>query len=116
MHLDAPDGTFHAKAARLILDRPYVALKLNGNFPGNPVRHGLPTIQGVPMLCDGADGRVLAVLDSIEITLRRTAAATALAAKLLARANSHLVALCGCGAQRRAQIEALADVLPIRHL
>ena len=38
-----------------MLDRAYVAVKLNGNFPGNPQRSGLPTIQGVVVLvrCDG---------------------------------------------------------------
>jgi ornithine cyclodeaminase/alanine dehydrogenase-like protein (mu-crystallin family) len=115
-HLKVSDGGFHAKGARLVLDRPYVAVKLNANFPGNPQRTGLPTIQGVVVLFDGTDGTVLAVLDSIELTLRRTAAATALAAKHLARADSDVVALCGCGAQGRAQLEALADVLPIRRV
>jgi ornithine cyclodeaminase/alanine dehydrogenase-like protein (mu-crystallin family) len=105
-------GSFHAKGASLRLDRPYVALKLNGNFPGNPP--ALPTIQGAILLCDGADGRLLAVMDSIEVTLRRTAAATALAARYLARPESEAVLVCGCGAQAMAQIEALADVLPLR--
>ena len=57
---------------------------MNANFPGNPDRHGLPTIQGVIALFDAADGRLLALLDSIEITSLRTAAATAVAAKYLA--------------------------------
>src|SRR5690349_16808733 len=78
-------GAFHAKGASLRLERPYAALKLNGNFPDNPSARGLPTIQGAILLCDGETGAVLAILDSIEITLRRTAAATALAARHLAR-------------------------------
>ncbi|HLL29498.1 MAG TPA: ornithine cyclodeaminase family protein [Allosphingosinicella sp.] len=105
-------GSFHAKGASLRLDRLYVALKLNGNFPGNPP--ALPTIQGAILLCDGADGRLLAVMDSIEVTLRRTAAATALAARYLARPDSETVLVCGCGMQATAQIEALAEVLPLR--
>src|SRR5574340_584090 len=84
MHLHANAGAFHAKGACIALDRRYVAVKLNGNFPDNPRRTGLPTIQGVLLLCDGDDGSVLAAMDSIEITSRRTAAATALAASLLA--------------------------------
>lgn len=111
--IDGAGGTFHAKAASLTLDRPWVALKLNGNFPENRARHRLPTIQGAILLCDGADGRLLAILDSIEVTIRRTAAATALAARHLARADSASVLMCGCGAQAPAQLDALRGVLPI---
>jgi ornithine cyclodeaminase/alanine dehydrogenase-like protein (mu-crystallin family) len=113
MHLRAQHGAFHAKAARLKLDRDYVAVKLNANFPGNPAA-GLPTIQGVVLLCDGDDGTLLAVMDSIEITLRRTAAATALAARLLAPDDAESITICGCGEQGRAQLAALAEVLPLR--
>src|SRR6476620_7972980 len=74
----APDGTFHVKAAGLSLDgRLYVAAKTNANFPGNPRRSGRPTIQGVIVLFDGETGAPLAVMDSIVVTSRRTAAATA---------------------------------------
>ncbi len=97
-----------------MLDRDYVAVKLNGNFPGNPQRSGLPTIQGIVLLCDATDGSLLAVMDSIEITLRRTAAATALAARLLARQDAHDIAICGCGEQGRAQLVALAEVLVLK--
>ena len=110
----APDGGFHVKAAGLPLGRLYVAVKTNGNFPENPRRHGLPTIQGVIVLCDATDGRPLAVMDSMEITVRRTAAATAVAAKRLARPDAHTATLCGCGVQGRAQLRALARVLPLR--
>src|SRR5262249_12274863 len=63
MHIPCLRGGFHAKGARLVLDRTYVAVKLNGNFPGNPRDNALPTIQGVVLLCDGSDGSVLAVMD-----------------------------------------------------
>ena len=108
-------GTFHAKGAGLRGDRSYVALKLNGNFPANPERLGLPTVQGAILLCDGGSGAVLAIMDSIEITLRRTAAATALAARHLARPDSARLLICGCGAQAAAQLEALREVLPLEH-
>lgn len=110
----APDGGFHVKAAGLPLGRLYVAVKTNGNFPENPRRHGLPTIQGVIVLCDATDGRPLAVMDSMEITVRRTAGATAVAAKRLARPDAHTATLCGCGVQGRAQLRSLARVLPLR--
>ena len=108
------DGGFHIKAAGLELDRLYFAVKTNGNFSANPQRRGLPAIQGVIVLCDGEDGRPLAVMDSIEVTIRRTAAATAVAARRLARADASVVTICGCGRQGREQLRALARVLPLR--
>jgi ornithine cyclodeaminase/alanine dehydrogenase-like protein (mu-crystallin family) len=93
-----------------------VALKLNGNFPENPATRGLPTIQGAILLCDGETGSILAVMDSIEMTLRRTAAATALAARYLARPDSRTIMICGCGAQGEAQLDALRSVLPLERL
>jgi ornithine cyclodeaminase/alanine dehydrogenase-like protein (mu-crystallin family) len=53
-------------------------------------------------------------MDAIELTLERTAAATAGAARRLARPDAATVAICGCGAQGRPQLAALADVLPLR--
>ena len=109
-------GGFHVKAGLLDLGRPFFVVKTNGNFPRNPVELGLPTIQGVIVLADAADGRPLAVLDTIEITLQRTAAATAVAAKHLARRDSETVTICGCGRQAGAQLRALMRVLPIRRV
>lgn len=113
LHVAAGDGGFHAKAAALPLVHPYVAVKVNGNFPANQARHGLPTVQGAILLFDGENGYPLALLDSIEITLARTAAATALAARHLARPDSRTVTICGCGQQGRIQLEYIARVLPI---
>jgi ornithine cyclodeaminase/alanine dehydrogenase-like protein (mu-crystallin family) len=73
----------------------------------------LPTIQGFVALLDADRGCVLALMDSIEITARRTAAATALAAKYLARPESRMLAMIGCGVQARYHVEALRDVAPI---
>jgi alanine dehydrogenase len=106
-------GGFHVKAAGLDRGRLYFAAKTNANFSENPAR-GLPAIQGVVVLCDGDDGRLLAVMDSIELTLRRTAAATAVAARWLARPDAAVVTVCGCGQQGRAHLRALARVLPLR--
>ena len=116
MHIPVQSGGFHVKGALVMLDRAYVAVKLNGNFPGNRQRHGLPAIQGVVLLCDASNGSLLAVIDSIEITLGRTAAASALAARYLARADASCAAICGCGDQGRAQLTALAEVAPLRQV
>jgi alanine dehydrogenase len=109
----APLGGFHIKAAGLHLGRLYFAAKTNANFSDNPRRHGLPAIQGVIVLCDAEDGRALALMDSIEVTIRRTAAATAVAARYLARLDARAVTICGCGNQGRAQLRALMRVLPL---
>lgn len=106
-------GGFHVKAIVHEQERPWFVAKTNANFPGNPERIGLPTIQGVLLLFDGETGRPLAVMDSAEITLLRTAAATAIAAKHLARPSSHVVTIAGCGEQGRIHLRALRQVLPI---
>lgn len=109
MHLPVPGGGFHAKAATYRQDgRDYVVLKLNGNFPANPATNGLPTIQGALLLCDAGNGALLAIMDSAEITRRRTAAASALAATMLARKGASRLAICGCGLQGRAHLEQFA--------
>jgi alanine dehydrogenase len=107
-------GTFHIKAGALPRGNGYVAVKINGNFPSNKARNGLPTIQGAIYLADASDGRPLAVLDSAEITLQRTAAATAVAARYLARNDAAAATICGCGAQGGIQLTALRHVLNLR--
>jgi alanine dehydrogenase len=114
--LHGQDGAFHIKAGFLQLERSYFAAKVNANYPENGPRFGLPTIQGVIVLCDAENGRPLAIMDSIEVTARRTAAATAVAAKYLARRESASLTLCGCGVQGQAQVRALAAVLPLRRV
>jgi ornithine cyclodeaminase/alanine dehydrogenase-like protein (mu-crystallin family) len=107
MHGDG--GSFHVKAAFLAADRPYFAAKLNANFPGNGA-HGLPTIQGAILLFDATNGMVLAVMDSIVITALRTAAASAVAAKHLAREDCEALLICGCGGQAAAQLRSMLRV------
>jgi len=112
--IPAQDGTFHTKAGALPRGAGYVAVKINGNFPSNKARHGLPTIQGAVYLADASNGRPLALLDSAEITLQRTGAATAVAARYLARQDATTVTICGCGEQGRIQLLALRHVLNVR--
>jgi len=112
-----PGGGFHVKTAGLVTDRQSVFVaKVNANFPGNPSRFGLPTIQGVIVMYDAINGRPLAILDSIEITSIRTAAASAVAARHLARGDAATATVCGCGEQGRSQIRALTRVRPIRRV
>jgi alanine dehydrogenase len=101
-------GGFHIKAA-IAGDR--FAAKVNGNF-----FNAVPRIKGVIVLADSRDGRVLAVMDSIEITILRTGAATAVAAKYLARKNAKTALICGCGTQGRVQARALRRVREIERI
>ena len=112
--LHGSHGAFHIKAGFLQLERSYFAAKVNANYPENGTRFQLPTIQGVIVLCDAENGRPLAIMDSMEITARRTAAATAVAAKYLARPESAVLTVCGCGVQGQAQVRALTIVLRLR--
>ncbi|MBI4004178.1 MAG: ornithine cyclodeaminase family protein [Candidatus Omnitrophica bacterium] len=73
-------------------------------------RRGLPTVMAVLIMNDPATGIPLAVLDGTLVTKLRTAAAAAVAAAVLARRDSRVVGLLGCGAQADAQLLALAQV------
>ncbi|MGI8837075.1 MAG: ornithine cyclodeaminase family protein [Pyrinomonadaceae bacterium] len=112
----ARDGGFHIKAALMDLGRTYFAAKANANFPNNMKRFGLPLIQGIIVLCDGENGYPLALMDSIEITIVRTGAATAVATKYLARADSTVAAVCGCGNQGRISLKAIARVRELKRV
>lgn len=115
LELPGIGGGFHVKAGGLKLDRAYAAAKINANFPGNPAR-GLPTIQGMVLLFDAESGSPLALMDSAEITALRTAAATALAARHLAKPDASVAAMVGCGRQSRDQLRFLARVRRLRQV
>jgi ornithine cyclodeaminase/alanine dehydrogenase len=112
----ASDGGFHIKAGILDLGRSYFAAKINANFPQNVERYGLPLIQGVIVLADAENGSALALMDSMEITLQRTGAATAVAAKYLARPDSRTLTICGCGNQGRVSLEMLSKCFKLEQV
>ena len=111
LSVHAHDGAFHTKSA---LVGNYFGVKTNANFPSNPSQHRLPSIQGVMILFDANNGVPLAVMDSGELTALRTAAATAIAAKYLARRGAESVIVVGCGRQGKVQLEAVRRVLPLK--
>ena len=113
-HVHAHDGEFHIKAGGLCIDRPYFVCKINAGFFKNPSRFGLPSISGLIVLCDAENGSPLALFQSGELTRLRTGAATAVAAKYLARSDSEVVTICGAGRQCEIQLRSLCQVLPIR--
>lgn len=73
-----------------------IGIKLVTIFPDNPAS-SLPTVQAVVLLFDGRDGRVLCMIDGTELTYRKTAADSALGARLLARADARVLLMVGAG-------------------
>ncbi len=87
-------------------------LKWVSAYPGNPSQ-GLPYISGLIILNDPETGLPIAVMDATWITAKRTGAATAVAAKFLARKESTTVGILACGVQGRSNLEALSCLFEI---
>lgn len=113
VHLPGDGGGFHVKSARSASPPRRAVVKINGNFPENATRHGLPTIQGLVALLDCERGGVLALLDSIVLTALRTAAVTTVAARYLAGVGPHRLAIVGCGLQGAEHLDLFATALPV---
>ncbi len=93
----------------------YVAVKMVSIFPDNAKR-GLDSVQGIVVLIDATTGQPLATLDGPEITGRRTAAASALAAQYLAREDAQRLLVMGAGTLGAHLARAHAAVRPIRKI
>jgi alanine dehydrogenase len=115
MHLGGVGGEFHIKAGGIKANDSYFACKINGGFFNNKSRLGIPNISGIILLFDGASGTLLAAMDSAHVTQLRTGAVTAIAAKYLARRQSHFATICGAGTQGEIQLRALTRALPLKH-
>lgn len=107
-------GTVHVKTAAESAGAGFLASKVNANFPANPVERGLPTIQGLVVVLAADDGTPVAVMESGSLTRLRTAAATAVAARHLARADASVATIAGCGVQAEPQLRYLHEVRPLR--
>jgi len=105
--IHADSGGFHTKTG---LSGSYFVAKINANFPQNSKQYNLPTIQGVIVVCDITNGRLLSLIDSIEITIIRTGAATGVAANYLALPAAKVATICGCGNQGKISLKALMEV------
>ncbi len=81
-------------------------------FPGNPAA-GLDSHQGVVLLSSAQTGEPLAVLNASALTEVRTAAVSAVATGLLARADATELAIIGTGVQARAHLLAIAAARPL---
>ncbi len=87
--------------------------KLVSLFPGNPGR-GLPAVQGYILIFSRADGTPLALVEAGTVTAMRTAAASAAATRVLARADASTLAVLGCGVQAETHLEAMLAVRTVR--
>ncbi|UCE91204.1 MAG: ornithine cyclodeaminase family protein [Methanobacteriota archaeon] len=99
-----PDSFIHAMPAYL-KSMNVAGMKWVSGFPGNRKR-GLPYITGLIVLNDHETGLPTCVMDASWVTAKRTAAATAVAAKHLASPSSAVFGILGCGVQGRTNLEA----------
>lgn len=88
-------------------------MKWVSGYPENQ-KKGLPYISGLLILNDPDTGLPAAIMDCTWITAKRTGAATAVAAKYLARKDSSTVGIIACGVQGRSNLEALACLFPVK--
>jgi ornithine cyclodeaminase/alanine dehydrogenase len=100
------DAFIHAMPA-YIPKMASAGVKWVSGFPDNP-KHGLPYISGILILNDSKTGFPICIMDCTWVTAKRTGAATAVAAKHLAREDSKVLGILGCGAQGRSNLEALS--------
>ena len=109
-----PDAFIHAMPAYIPALRS-VGVKWVSGYPDN-ARRGLPYITGLLILNDDETGLPLSVMDCTWITAMRTGAATALAARYLARPESETIGVLGCGVQGHSNLEALRLLFPLKRV
>jgi ornithine cyclodeaminase/alanine dehydrogenase len=112
IHPGGGDNFIHAMPAYIPALKA-AGVKWVSGFPGN-YNLGLPYITGLLILNDPETGLPVAVMDCVWITAMRTGAATALSARYLARPESAVVGMLGCGVQGRTNVEALNVLFPIK--
>jgi ornithine cyclodeaminase/alanine dehydrogenase-like protein (mu-crystallin family) len=114
IHPGAGDNFIHAMPA-YIPALNSAGLKWVSGYPDN-FKRGLPYINGLLILNDVETGVPLAVMDCSWITGMRTAGATAVVARRLARPESTTLGILGCGLQGRTNTEALKVLFPIERV
>ena len=114
IHPGGEDNFIHAMPA-YIPALNAAGVKWVSGFPGNQ-KKGLPYIAGLLILNDPETGIPISVMDCVWITAVRTGAATALSARHLARPESSVVGVLGCGVQGRTNLEALNTLFPLKRV
>lgn len=92
-----------------------LATKLVSLFPHNESGN-VPTHQAILVVFDASNGSPLALMDATYITAIRTAAGSALSAKLLARPEADILVVVGTGVQARAHARVMPCVRPVREI
>jgi len=114
LHLDKYGGDFRAMPAYVEkLDKS--VLKWVNVHPANK-RFGLPAVMAINILSNPRNGFPLCIMDGTYATSLRTGAAGAVAAKYLARPDSKIVGMIGCGAQARTQLKSLLVLFKIKEV
>tara|TARA_Y100000034_G_scaffold103692_1_gene129578 strand:- start:47393 stop:48313 length:921 start_codon:yes stop_codon:yes gene_type:complete len=108
-YLEVDGGDFRAMPARV---GNIAGIKWISVFPQNVDQ---PTVIGTILLNSTTTGELLAILEGNHITTLRTAAAAAVATRLLARKNSDKAAFVGCGAQTAVHMEAILEVQDVQN-
>lgn len=114
IHPGGGDNFIHAMPAYIPAMKS-AGMKWVSGFPGN-YKRGLPYITGLLILNDPETGLPIAVMDCVWITAVRTAAATAVAARRLARPESAVLGVLGCGVQGTTNTEALNVLFPLERV
>jgi ornithine cyclodeaminase/alanine dehydrogenase len=114
VHPGGGNNFIHAMPA-YIQDLQSAGIKWVSGFPENP-KQGLPYISGLLIYNDVTTGLPLAVMDCVWITAKRTGAASAIAARRLARPESAVMGLLGCGVQGRSHAEAFQVLFPLKKI
>jgi len=112
IHPGGEDNFIHAMPA-YIPDLNSAGVKWVSGFPEN-FKRGLPYITGLLILNDADTGIPISVMDCVWITAKRTGAATAISARHLARPESEVVGVLGCGVQGRSNVEALNVIFSLK--
>lgn len=108
------DAFIHAMPA-YIPKLSAAGMKWVAGYPEN-YKRGLPYISGLMIMNDPETGLPLSVMDCTWVTAKRTGAATAVAAKNLAKKDSKSLGILGCGVQGRSNLEALKVIFPAINL
>ncbi len=111
IHPGGGDNFIHAMPA-YIPSLKSAGVKWVGGFPENQKKN-IPYITGLLILNDTDNGLPLAVMDCVWLTGKRTGAATAISARYLARPESSVAGILGCGVQGRTNLEALNCLFPL---
>lgn len=114
LYFDKYNGDLRTMPA-YIPDTDEAGVKIVNSHPQNPSK-GLPTVLAIYVLNDPATGKPLAMMNATYLTDIRTGAGSAVAARYLARKNSRVMGIVGCGRQSRTQLSAISELFDLEEV